>query len=1126
MPMATGLIPRMPTSMGQTASPCWSRTTLGNVESQVINVTVEAVADLSAADDAASVDEDGVLEASVADNDSTISGGALTYALAAGATTANGELLFNEDGSYTYTPNTDYYGPDSFSYVVTDAASGESSTQTVSLSVIGSRTVDLSVDTAELSEDQAGTLTYTVTLKDGAGNVVTVDSDIEIDVTLPDGRVEIVTIFAGSSSATTTYEVVANEDSIVEDIALLASASIAGDTGSEFLSVKTGTSQVSTAVTNSIDTTTVTVGDASVNEDAASATVAVTLEGHVFKANETVTVTLGDGTKVDFTENGSKDATYGFTADPDSIKDAGTAAITATVESSAGLIEDPSVTAGTLTISDVTDTTTVTVGDASVNEDAASATVAVTLEGHVFKANETVTVTLGDGTKVDFTENGSKDATYGFTADPDSIKDAGTAAITATVESSAGLIEDPSVTAGTLTISDVTDTTTVTVGDASVNEDAASATVAVTLEGHVFKANETVTVTLGDGTKVDFTENGSKDATYGFTADPDSIKDAGTAAITATVESSAGLIEDPSVTAGTLTISDVTDTTTVTVGDASVNEDAASATVAVTLEGHVFKANETVTVTLGDGTKVDFTENGSKDATYGFTADPDSIKDAGTAAITATVESSAGLIEDPSVTAGTLTISDVTDTTTVTVGDASVNEDAASATVAVTLEGHVFKANETVTVTLGDGTKVDFTENGSKDATYGFTADPDSIKDAGTAAITATVESSAGLIEDPSVTAGTLTISDVTDTTTVTVGDASVNEDAASATVAVTLEGHVFKANETVTVTLGDGTKVDFTENGSKDATYGFTADPDSIKDAGTAAITATVESSAGLIEDPSVTAGTLTISDVTDTTTVTLSDPTAAADGSVTVVATVDNAVQGSNLVITLNNGESITIYAEGTDLGDGTTADGLSGSVSFAVTESVSLSVLEVSSNTFEDLDLADTADITFVFDDAPVAINPEEVIIVNSGGSVTGALDIDNQVEDNFGNDVQGSSITFNYQDGQDSGFTSSGLPVYLYQSAGVMYGTTTLPVSGQSYDPSNDSNQVFSVSLAVTDGNDTFTFNLDQPLDLGGYETGVSSFSGGNSDWQIFLNTSEGSDQLFTAYGIADGDPTRS
>ena len=127
---------------------------LGNVESQVINVTVEAVADLSAADDAASVDEDGVLEASVADNDSTISGGALTYALAAGATTANGELLFNEDGSYTYTPNTDYYGPDSFSYVVTDAASGESSTQTVTITV--NPVVEANVITIDAIEGDSG----------------------------------------------------------------------------------------------------------------------------------------------------------------------------------------------------------------------------------------------------------------------------------------------------------------------------------------------------------------------------------------------------------------------------------------------------------------------------------------------------------------------------------------------------------------------------------------------------------------------------------------------------------------------------------------------------------------------------------------------------------------------------------------------------------------------------------------------------------------------------------------------------------------------------------------------------------------------------------------------------------
>ena len=63
-------------------------------------------------------------------NDSTTSGGVLTYAVDTGV--SNGSLVFNSDGSYDYTPNANFNGTDSFTYTVTDAASGESSTQTVS----------------------------------------------------------------------------------------------------------------------------------------------------------------------------------------------------------------------------------------------------------------------------------------------------------------------------------------------------------------------------------------------------------------------------------------------------------------------------------------------------------------------------------------------------------------------------------------------------------------------------------------------------------------------------------------------------------------------------------------------------------------------------------------------------------------------------------------------------------------------------------------------------------------------------------------------------------------------------------------------------------------------------------
>ena len=107
----------------------------GNGGSIAANQTfaLTAVADLSAQDDAFSGDEDTAIGGSVAANDSTTSGGSLSYAVASGP--ANGTLVLNADGTFTYTPAANYHGADSFSYTVTDAAAGESDTRTVSLTV-------------------------------------------------------------------------------------------------------------------------------------------------------------------------------------------------------------------------------------------------------------------------------------------------------------------------------------------------------------------------------------------------------------------------------------------------------------------------------------------------------------------------------------------------------------------------------------------------------------------------------------------------------------------------------------------------------------------------------------------------------------------------------------------------------------------------------------------------------------------------------------------------------------------------------------------------------------------------------------------------------------------------------
>ncbi|XQC06243.1 hypothetical protein ACOAJ8_03920 [Arcobacter cryaerophilus gv. pseudocryaerophilus] len=798
--------------------------------------------------------------------------------------------------------------PDSDSIKETDATSSITATVTSSAGEIENPVVNNGTLTVEDSTD-----TTTVTVGNTTVNEDATSATVEVKL---EGHIfktgEIVTVrvgdkdveFTSNGTQNVTFTVTPDSDSIKEtDATSSITATVTSSAGEiENPVVNNGT----LTVEDSTDTTTVTVGNTTVNEDATSATVEVKLEGHIFKTGEIVTVRVGDK-DVEFTSNGTQNVTFTVTPDSDSIKETdATSSITATVTSSAGEIENPVVNNGTLTVEDSTDTTTVTVGNTTVNEDATSATVEVKLEGHIFKTGEIVTVRVGDK-DVEFTSNGTQNVTFTVTPDSDSIKETdATSSITATVTSSAGEIENPVVNNGTLTVEDSTDTTTVTVGNTTVNEDATSATVEVKLEGHIFKTGEIVTVRVGDK-DVEFTSNGTQNVTFTVTPDSDSIKETdATSSITATVTSSAGEIENPVVNNGTLTVEDSTDTTTVTVGNTTVNEDATSATVEVKLEGHIFKTGEIVTVRVGDK-DVEFTSNGTQNVTFTVTPDSDSIKETdATSSITATVTSSAGEIENPVVNNGTLTVEDSTDTTTVTVGNTTVNEDATSATVEVKLEGHIFKTGEIVTVRVGDK-DVEFTSNGTQNVTFTVTPDSDSIKETdATSSITATVTSSAGEIENPVVNNGTLTVEDSTDTTTVTVGNTTVNEDATSATVEVKLEGHIFKTGEIVTVRVGDK-DVEFTSNGTQNVTFTVTPDSDSIKETdATSSITATVTSSAGEIENPVVNNGTLTVEDSTDTTTVTVGNTTVNEDAtSATVEVKLEGHIFKTGEIVTVRVGD-----------------------------------------------------------------------------------------------------------------------------------------------------------------------------------------------------------------------------
>ncbi|HVK07941.1 MAG TPA: ELWxxDGT repeat protein [Gemmataceae bacterium] len=110
----------------------------GSLDSDPVSVTltVSAVNDAPvAAGESYSLDEDGVLAIGapgVTANDLDVDGDSLSAALVSGP--AHGDLLFNADGSFTYTPDPNFNGPDGFTYRVSDGTA-DSNVVAVSLAV-------------------------------------------------------------------------------------------------------------------------------------------------------------------------------------------------------------------------------------------------------------------------------------------------------------------------------------------------------------------------------------------------------------------------------------------------------------------------------------------------------------------------------------------------------------------------------------------------------------------------------------------------------------------------------------------------------------------------------------------------------------------------------------------------------------------------------------------------------------------------------------------------------------------------------------------------------------------------------------------------------------------------------
>ncbi|MQC99862.1 tandem-95 repeat protein, partial [Vibrio parahaemolyticus] len=157
----------------------------GESISQTVNFTVAPVADIVA--DKATVVEDTPTIIKVLGND-TFEGDGKVVSLDTNNGPANGTVSVNPDGSVTYTPNDNYVGKDTFTYVVTSGGVSESTAVEVNVTPVNDAPVAKD-DIATTQEDTAVTIDVLPNDTDIDGDTLRIDS---ASVPSDQGTVEIV----------------------------------------------------------------------------------------------------------------------------------------------------------------------------------------------------------------------------------------------------------------------------------------------------------------------------------------------------------------------------------------------------------------------------------------------------------------------------------------------------------------------------------------------------------------------------------------------------------------------------------------------------------------------------------------------------------------------------------------------------------------------------------------------------------------------------------------------------------------------------------------------------------------------------------------------------------------------
>ncbi|AZE58538.1 retention module-containing protein [Pseudomonas synxantha] len=856
----------------------------------------------------------------------TEAGGVLTYTATVTrpstsdltVTLSNGAVITIPSGQLTGTVNvplapndSPYIDPSQISVSVTGTTGGGNLVLTLDPNPAVTQITD-TIDTTTVTltagdtVTEGGQITYTATLTNPAQTPVT--------VTLSNGSV--ITIKAGESTGTVVVDTPAND---VYNNGSTVSTTITGASGGNFENLVPSTTPAVTTITDSVDTTTVTLTAGETVTEGGQITYTATLTN---PAQTPVTVTLSNGSVITI-KAGESTGTVVVDTPANDVYNNGSTVSTTITGATGGNFENlvPSTTPAVTTITDSVDATTVTLTAGETVTEGGQITYTATLTN---PAQTPVTVTLSNGSVITI-KAGESVGSVVVDTPPNDVYVNGSTISTTITGATGGNFESlvPSTTPAVTTVTDSIDTTTVTLTAPSEANEGGQITYTATLSN---KAGTDVTLKLDNGSSITI-KAGDTVGTVTVPAPTDDVfidKSTQTVQIT---ETTGGNFEKLEVAGNgaTTTINDTIDkvdvvlTATTTVGEGGNIVYTASL---VDKNGApVTNITNPLTVTLDNGQSITIGVNQSSGSVS--VVAPDDVYKGDQTVTTAITGVTGGehfenLIPGTAAVNTTVTDTPSTDnTTTVTLTAPSAVNEGGEITYTATLNN---KAGTDVTLKLDNGSSITI-KAGDTVGTVTVPAPTDDVfidKSTQTVQIT---ETTGGNFEKLEVAGNgaTTTINDTIDkvdvvlTATTTVGEGGNIVYTASL---VDKNGApVTNITNPLTVTLDNGQIITIGVNQSS-GSVSVVAPDDVYKGDQTVTTAITGVTGGEHFENlvPGTTAVNTTVTDTpgTDnTTTVTLTAPSAVNEGGqITYTATLSNKA-GTDVTLKLDNGSSITIKA-----------------------------------------------------------------------------------------------------------------------------------------------------------------------------------------------------------------------